>query len=602
VSLEASKATVVPRQPARPADASSPAPPESPDPQKEWPWATGPEYILLEHGLVTLSQLEWAAQQQGTAPGSSVLRTLVDAGAVDEVQALQAIAADCRLPFMRISAAEVDKAVFALLATGDQETYQAVPVRRDGDAVVVATSDPVNVFLADDLKARLNAPVRFIVTPWRDLKRTIEELSPGQERKAEEILKGIKTITEDDVEVLAEQVEQMADLEMLASESPVIRYVNFLIASAVKEGVSDIHIEPQEDSLRIRYRIDGVLFEQSAPPSQRHLAIISRLKIMANLDISERRLPQDGRIRVSVEGRKVDLRISTFPMSHGEKCVIRILDDRMTVVGLERLGMAEDTLEAFQEQVRQPLGMILVTGPTGSGKSTTLYSALRTVDRNSMNICTIEDPVEYELPSANQAHIREGIGFTFAAALRCLLRQDPDVILVGEIRDKETARIAVQAALTGHLVFSTLHTTDAPASITRLIDIGVDPYLVTASVNAVLAQRLARRICENCKTDLVAPTQMVAAFLEKCDASPEQLYRGAGCDECHQSGYKGRIGLYELLVMDDDLRELISRYPSLAALRHAARDKGMRPLVEDGLRKAASGLTTVEEIMRVTAL
>jgi type IV pilus assembly protein PilB len=526
---------------------------------------------------------------------------LVDLGQVDETLALQAIAADCKLPFMRISTAEVDKAACALLPPEVCETLRSVPIRRDGDVIVVATADPVNTFLADDLRRRLKGAIRFIVTPRFDLELIIEDLYPGRS-KAADILKGITTATEDDVEVVREQAEEVANLERLASESPIIRYVNFIIAAAVKEGASDIHIEPEEARLRIRYRIDGVLFEQSAPPSQRHLAIISRLKIMANLDISERRLPQDGHIRVAVEGRKIDLRISTFPMTHGEKCVIRILDDRMTVVGLERLGMADDTLNAFCEQVRQPIGMLLVTGPTGSGKSTTLYSALHTLDRTAMNICTIEDPVEYELPSANQAHIRESIGLTFAAALRCLLRQDPDVIMVGEIRDEETARIAIQAALTGRLVFSTLHTTDAPASITRLIDIGVDPYLVAASVNAVLAQRLARRICKKCKTPITSPNRTVAAFLEKCGASPAQLFHGAGCEECRQSGYKGRIGIYELLVLDDDLRELISHDHSLIAFRRAAGGKGMRTLAEDGLQKAVAGLTTVEEVMRVTAL
>ncbi len=590
------------RQPGGPADGAPPMPIEPHDAAKDGPWAHGPERILLKHGLVTRDQLEWAAKQGGTGPGSSVLRTLVDLGQVDEIQALQAVAADCKLPFMRISTAEVDKAAFALLPPQDRQTLRSVPIRRDGETIVVATADPVNVFLADALRGRLKGPIRFIVSPWGDLRRTIEDLSPGSSNEAESVLRNITEITEDDVKVVSGKEEEVGNLEVLAGEGPVVRYVNFLIASGVKEGASDIHVEPEEARLRIRYRIDGILFEQPPPPPQRHLAIVSRLKIMANLDISERRLPQDGRIRVAVEGRKVDLRISTFPMTHGEKCVIRILDDRMTVVGLERLGMADDTLKAFREQVRLPIGMLLATGPTGSGKSTTLYAALHTLDRNAMNVCTIEDPVEYELPSANQAHIRESIGLTFAAALRCLLRQDPDVIMVGEIRDEETARIAIQAALTGHLVFSTLHTTDAPASITRLIDIGVDPYLVTASVNAVLAQRLARRICERCKTAVVTTPPAVAAFVEKSGVAPAPYFRGAGCDACRQSGYKGRIGIYELLVMDDDLRELIGHDHSLVALRRAAREKGMRTLAEDGLQKAAAGLTTVEEVMRVTSL
>jgi type IV pilus assembly protein PilB len=571
-------------------------------PGGQQPWARGAEHILLKHGVVTLDLLEWAAKQQGTGPGSNVLRTLIDSGKVDEIQALQAVAADCRLPFMRLSVAEVDGDVFALLSPEDCETYGAIPIRREGDALVVATSDPLNVFLADDLKRQLTEPIRFIVSPRCDLKRIIEDLSPGRSQEAAGILPGVTAVTKDDVKAVPEQTEEVGNLEVLAGESPVIRYVDSLIASAVKEGASDIHIEPEEDRLRIRFRIDGVLFERPSTPPQRHQAVISRLKIMADLDVSERRLPQDGRIRVAVEGRNMALCISTFPMTHGEKCVIRILDDRMTVVGLERLGMADDTLEAFREQIRRPTGMLLVTGPAGSGKSTTLYSALRDLDRNVMNVCTLEDPVEYELPSANQAHIRESLGLTFAAALRSLLRQDPDVILVGEIRDEEAARTALQAALTGHLVLSTLLAADAPASITRLMDMGADPYLVTASVNAVLAQRLARQICQKCRTPVTAPNRTVAAFLEKCGASPGPLFRGAGCEECRQSGYKGRTGLYELLVMDDDLRELINHNHSLTALRRAANGKGMRTLAEDGLQKVAAGLTTVEEVMRVIAL
>ena len=587
-----------------PAEAAPAGAAEAPSsaPGKHGAWPRGPEHILLRTGLVTPEQLQWAADRMGEEGGPTVLQALVEAGCIDEVQVLQAVAADCKLSFMRISREEVDPRVFALLSVKEQETYRAVPIRRDGDTVIVATSDPVNAFLVQELSARLKAPVRLIVTPWQDLKATMEDLGLGKRRKAEEIFKGIETLAGADVEVLNDEVEQTPDLEMLASESPIVQYVDFLIVSAVEEGASDIHIEAEEDGVRVRYRIDGILFEQPAPPAHSHLAIISRVKIIAGLDITERRLPQDGRIRLRVKDRRIDLRISTFPMSYGEKCVMRILDARMTAVGMDGLGMAPDTAKAFREQVAQPLGMVLVTGPTGSGKSTTLYAALRAVDRETMNICTIEDPIEYELPRANQAHVHEDIGFTFAAALRCLLRQDPDVLLVGEVRDEETARIAVQAALTGHLVLSTLHTTDAAASIARLVDIGVEPYLVTASVSAVLAQRLARRICPECREEVETPSPTAAAFLEKLDAHPDTLYRGAGCDQCRQTGYRGRIGLYELLVLDDDLRALISRDPSVTALRHAAAEKGMRTLAKDGILKAAEGLTTVEEVMRVTTV
>jgi len=381
---------------------------------------------------------------------------------------------------------------------------------------------------------------------------------------------------------------------------PVINFVNSLIATAVSENASDIHIEPREKEVRIRLRVDGVLFDQPAPPVKMHPAIISRLKILSNLDISERRLPQDGRIRANVAGKQIDLRISMLPISHGEKCVIRVLDSRAISVGLDQLGMAPDTLEAFTKQIFQPHGIVLVTGPTGSGKSTTLYSALQVMDGDKLNISTVEDPVEYELGSVNQVQAHESIGMTFAVALRSLLRQDPDTIMVGEIRDEETARVAVQAALTGHMVLSTLHTNDAPSSITRLVDIGIEPYLISAAVNAVVAQRLVRRICAECKEPLDRVPENVAVYLEKHSDRSGQLYRGAGCDVCHDTGYKGRVGIYEFLELDDDLRDMITHNPPLGELRAAATKKGMRSLRDDGLIKAFEGQSTVEELIRVT--
>ena len=382
---------------------------------------------------------------------------------------------------------------------------------------------------------------------------------------------------------------------------PVIRYVNSLISSAVAEEASDIHIEPRENELHVRFRIDGRLFDQPAPPIRMHPPIISRLKIMANLDIAERRLPQDGRIRMNVNGGPIDLRVSTLPINHGEKCVIRILNERAISVGLECLGMAPVTLEAFRRQIFQPHGIVLVTGPTGSGKSTTLYSALQVMDADRLNISTVEDPVEYELDSINQVHVHDNIGMTFAAALRSLLRQDPDIIMVGEIRDEETARVAVQASLTGHLVLSTLHTNDAPSSITRLINIGIEPYLISAAMNAVIAQRLVRRICPDCKQSMEQLPTREAAFLEKhCSGRKGHLFHGIGCESCRQTGYKGRVGLYELLELDDDMRDVITRNPPLSELRSLAAGKGMKSLREDGLEKAYAGDTTVEEIIRVT--
>ena len=385
-----------------------------------------------------------------------------------------------------------------------------------------------------------------------------------------------------------------------ARSEPVINFVDSLIATAVEEGASDIHIEPREKELHVRLRIDGVLFKKPAPPIKMHPAIISRLKILANLDISERRLPQDGRIRANVGGKQIDLRISMLPISHGEKCVIRVLDSRAISVGLEQLGMAKSMLEAFRNQILQPHGIVLVTGPTGSGKSTTLYSALQVMDGATSNICTVEDPVEYQLASINQVQVHESIGMTFAAALRSLLRQDPDTIMVGEIRDEETARVAVQAALTGHLVLSTLHTNDAPSSITRLVDIGIESYLISAAVNGALAQRLLRRICENCKEPLTKIPESTAVYLENHTDQTGQLYCGTGCEVCHNTGYKGRIGIYELLMLNEELRDIITHNPSLGDLKATAKRQGMKSLRDDGLQKAFQGLTTVEELIRIT--
>ncbi len=426
----------------------------------------------------------------------------------------------------------------------------------------------------------------------------VEELSTPASQKVDEIIKGIE---EDVVEVVHKQEKEVAgDLEKIAGESPVIRYVNFVITMAVREGASDIHIEPGERRLRVRLRIDGVLCDQPSPPLSMHAAVVSRLKIMANLDIAERRLPQDGRIRATVHGRSVDLRVSLLPTVHGEKCVVRILDNRSILVGLENLGMTPEMLARFRHQILQPHGVVLVTGPTGSGKSTTLYSALQIMNGDELNISTVEDPVEYELDFVNQVNVHESIGMTFTAALRSLLRQDPDVVMIGEIRDAETARIAVQASLTGHMVLSTLHTNDAPSSITRLINIGIEPFLISAALNAVLAQRLVRKICPACKRPVDKVRDSQAAFLQRIGATLPAAFQGAGCDKCRQSGYKGRMGIYEFLEMNEDLRDVISRNPSLSDLRRAAKAADMRSIQEDGLRKVAQGSTTLEEVMRVT--
>ena len=393
--------------------------------------------------------------------------------------------------------------------------------------------------------------------------------------------------------------EEATDLEKLGNESPIIRFVNYLILEAIKNGASDIHIEPKEKALKIRYRVDGLLFETMSPPAAMQAPIVSRLKIMANLDISERRLPQDGRVRAIVRGRTVDLRLSTLPTAYGEKCVLRILDDRAINVSLDDLGLGDNAMTIWKHQIDQPHGSLLVTGPTGSGKTTTLYSSLRCMDANRLNISTVEDPIEYHLESATQVQVHEKIGMTFSAALRALLRQDPDVVMLGEIRDQETANIAVQAALTGHLVLSTLHTNDAPSSVTRLINMGVEPYHISAAVNAILAQRLVRKICTHCREPLV-PTEELAEFMTMQCFAMDNCYHGKGCDRCRKTGYSGRLGIYELLVMDDGLRDMVTRNPDVNHLRKMCRERGLVSLREDGFQKVMKGLTTVDEILRVT--
>ncbi len=402
-----------------------------------------------------------------------------------------------------------------------------------------------------------------------------------------------------DVEIVAEQKRDFEDLEKMAGQSPVIKFVNYLISNAANEGASDIHIEPKDEFTRIRYRIDGVLFEIMQSPLKMHPAIISRIKIMSNLDISERRLPQDGKIKVSVAGRRIDLRVSTLPTNYGEKVVIRVLDSKSTIRGLEQLGMEPEVMAVFRRQITLPNGILLVTGPTGSGKSTTLYSALCQMDGDKLNISTVEDPVEYELDFCNQVQANEKIGLDFASALRSLLRQDPDIIMIGEIRDNQTARTAVQAALTGHLVLSTLHTNDAASSITRLVDIGIDTYLIAASLNAVLAQRLVRKICPKCRQIYSVPQNM-REYVKKSGVKPKQLFHGVGCDSCRGSGYIGRVGIYELLVVDEKFRDMINKDSSVSNMRRTFYESKQASLFDDGIKKVKQGLTTIEEVLRVT--
>lgn len=562
------------------------------------------EALLLERGIITAEVLTQAKSVQAQTPGKSIAQILLTMSAATEEQILLALATTLDLEFEKPERGSIDPQAFGTLSSDYMRKAGVLPMRFEGGeggddgTCVVGMTNPTDVFLLDELKLKIGRDVRMVVTTAADISRIIEQMTSTSESdvKVDDLIKAMK---EDDVQVVKEAADDVNDLAKMGNESPIIKFVNYLIFDAIKHGASDIHIEPKEKALKVRYRIDGVLFEAMNPPHTMHAAVVSRMKIMANLDISERRLPQDGRIRAVIHDRKVDLRMSTLPTAFGEKVVMRILDNRSINVPLEALGFSEDALTIWRNQVEMPHGILLVTGPTGSGKTTTLYSSLRCMDGNKLNISTVEDPIEYQLAAANQVQVHDRIGMTFAAALRSLLRQDPDVVMLGEIRDGETASIAVQASLTGHLVLSTLHTNDAPSSITRLINIGVEPYLISAALNAVLAQRLVRKICPHCKVPHT-PSDDMREFLELNGLPVENLVIGKGCERCRKTGYAGRLGIYELLVMDDTLRDMVTRNPDVTQLRKYCRERGLVTLREDGLRKVMMGLTTVDEILRVT--
>ncbi len=552
---------------------------------------------LLDMGRITTEQHAQLRSQEKANQGCEVADLLASSGWVGADDILEAKAKLYDLEFTHIRPDDVDRQAFEKLDVDFMKNCSLCPIAVKEGVLVVATSEPANVFAIEDVKRQTQMDVRAVVCSTEDIETVCDSF------KAEGVDYNLDDIISDmtDVEVVQDEQEESEDLERMAGQSPVIKFVNYVISKAIREGASDIHIEPKDKSMRTRYRIDGVLFEMMQSPLKMHPAIVSRIKIMANLDISERRLPQDGKISVIVGSRAIDLRISTLPTSHGEKVVIRVLDSKSILRGLEQLGMEPEVMDAFRRQIALPHGILLVTGPTGSGKSTTLYSALCQMDGDSLNISTVEDPVEYELDFCNQVQSNEKIGLSFAMALRSLLRQDPDIIMIGEIRDNETARIAVQAALTGHLVLSTLHTNDAAGSITRLVNIGIDAYLIAASLNGVLAQRLVRKICPKCKELYKVPEHM-REYVKKTGVDPGQLFHGKGCDNCRGSGYLGRIGIYEFLVIDDLFRDMINKDPSVSSMRRVFHDSGRNSLFDDGIIKVKQGLTTIEEVLRVTEI
>ncbi len=561
---------------------------------------------MIANGLITQEQLKEAILRQKQT-GKRLGEILVSMHLVTERDITEVLARQFNVPFIDLSNYIVDPAIAQLVPEHIAERHKLIPINKVGNKLTVAMADPLDIVAIDDITMMTGLQVKTVVATPSDIEKALQE-AYGAGTKVDKIIDDLVDIEKEAAE--ADELEGIDDLSEDAA--PIIRLVNLIITQAVQSGVSDIHIEPYEKELRVRYRRDGVLYTTMSPPKRAQAAIISRIKIMANLNIAEKRLPQDGRIKIKVSNRPIDLRVSTLPCTWGEKVVMRILDQSSLRVCLEDLGFEPQSLERFKRGISHPYGIILVTGPTGSGKTTTLYSALSTLNDPKVNIMTAEDPVEYMLHGINQVQCNPEIGLTFAAALRAFLRQDPDIIMVGEIRDYETAEIAIKASMTGHLVLSTLHTNDAPSTIGRLLDMGVEAFMVTSSLVLVQAQRLVRTICKDCKMEYRPKPEIVKSFgineellrrldLPHVDIRNIKFYKGKGCENCNNDGYKGRIGIYEVMEMTENLRQTILRGGSTTDIARLARQEGMLTLRESALRKALLGITTIEEVVRVTA-
>jgi len=555
--------------------------------------------LLLARGVVSQEQIDRALVEQRDKGHRKLLgELLIEMGCCTENQIASALAEAYGVPYAQVSPKICDAKAVEVLPREFLEAHTVLPLFKVHSTLTVAVSEPSNVFLMDEIERISGCKVQVVCSTTKDIKATLQTHLPAANVFViDDILddEGLEEFT------LIENITQdISNLEEVAGQSPVVKLVNYLLYNAVRENASDIHIEPDDKKLRVRYRVDGKLYEKMRPPFQMHPAIVSRVKIMAELDIAQRRLPQDGGIHVLVEGRPIDLRVSVMPGNFGEKVVIRVIDPHKILYNLEALGFTYDNLLRFRQVIEIPNGIVLVTGPTGSGKNTTLYAALAELNGEEVNICTVEDPVECNISGINQFQVNTAAGFEFSTALRHLLRQDPDIIMVGEIRDTDTASIAVQAALTGHLVLSTLHTNDAPGAVTRLVDLGVAPYLVSASLRGVLAQRLVRKICANCKTEYEPPVS-IRKSVESSAGEVTKFYRGVGCKRCRNTGYAGRIAVHELFVPDDEVMEMINDHVSTKKLRSKALEKGMVPLLADGIEKVKAGIVSIEEILRTAA-
>ncbi|MFZ0158682.1 MAG: ATPase, T2SS/T4P/T4SS family [Kineosporiaceae bacterium] len=548
--------------------------------------------ILLDARLVDEGQLA-AAYDEHERVGRSLGRILVEHGVLSEAQLVQALAAQIGLPFVDLSDHAVDAHAVTLVSAAVCRRHAVLPIAVDDGRLVLAMADPGNVFAVDDVRSMTGLEPRPVVATREDLFAAIDRFC-----RADADLDDLSTaMTRDDEE------DDLAHVKEIVDEAPIVKYVNLLITQAIHDGASDIHIEPGEHDMRVRYRIDGVLHEVMRSPRSIQSGVISRLKIMAEMDIAIRRVPQDGRLSVATGGMKMDLRVATLPTVWGEKVVMRVLDNTTARLALPDLGFEPTNYTRYAQSFRKPYGMILVTGPTGSGKSTTLYATLNAIARDEINVITVEDPVEYRLPGINQVQVNAKAGLTFASALRSILRSDPDVVLIGEVRDHETAQIAIEAALTGHLVLSTLHTNDAPSAITRLTEMGIEPFLVGSAIDCVLAQRLARRLCVKCK-EPYAPTEeeLLAARYPWQPGEPiPQLHRAAGCSACAKTGYKGRLALHEVMVVSEEIERLCVAHASAAEVNDVAQEQGMHTLRTDGMYKVRDGMTSLEEVLRVVA-
>ncbi len=560
--------------------------------------------LLVRENLITLQQLQKAQEQQRKG-GGRLGFNLTKLGYIEESELTSFLSKQYGVPSINLAEFEIDPDVIKLVPQEVAEKHQVIPVNRAGASLIVAMADPSNIFAIDDLKFLTGYNIEVVVASDGAIREAITKYYGSEKADAELNYDEVMAeFDEDEIEVGGDDdAFNVVDLERSAEDAPVVKLVNLILIDAIKKGASDIHIEPYEKDFRVRYRIDGVLYEKMKPPLKLKAAITSRIKIMSQLDIAERRLPQDGRIKLKLgKGREMDYRVSCLPTLFGEKIVLRLLDKGSLQLDMTKLGFEPKPLALFKNSIRKPYGMVLVTGPTGSGKTTTLYSALSELNKSTVNISTAEDPVEYNLHGINQVQMHDDIGLNFAAGLRAFLRQDPDIIMVGEIRDFETAEISVKAALTGHLVLSTLHTNDAPSTISRLLNMGIEPFLVTASVNLILAQRLARKICAECKTPIDVPESALLDIQIKPDEMGTfQVYKGQGCATCSETGYKGRLGIYEVMEFTEELKEFVINGASSAEIKAEAIRLGMQTLRMSATNKLKEGMTTIEEVTRTSA-